>query len=102
MTEIPNRSQIWHLDWGNKFTNSNEFAKPHYAVCLSADNEDSKVALFCPLTTCQEHDDQGHYAVRLNRQITGKECWALLQHVKSLDWKARAGPFKIGMYLEMK
>jgi hypothetical protein len=101
MTEVPNRSEIWLFDWGTKcgaegkkdfnpdlctLIKTKEFTKKHFSVCLSADNESSDVALFCPLTTYKgPKDNQGDYAVLLPDEFTGKKCWALLKHIRCVD-----------------
>ena len=75
-----------------------EFAGRHHTICLSADNDSSRVALFCPLTSFKpaKPNPPDDYAVLIPADFTGKPCWALPRHIKSLDWAARGAKKRMG------
>jgi hypothetical protein len=103
---IPKYREIWHLDWGvpgkelieesieesntTKKKKNDEFKYKHMALCLSQFGND-KIALFAPITSFEEGDDQGEFGVLLPSFVTGRKAWVLLQHIKCLDWAARKG-----------
>jgi mRNA-degrading endonuclease toxin of MazEF toxin-antitoxin module len=88
MHYCPQRGDIVVIELDSLKKDNSEFGDRHHAICISAYNDDTDVALFCPLTS-----DKGRqpdkFAIEIPSEFTGKKAWALVRNIKSLDWSAR-------------
>ena len=92
-TYVPERGHLIHINIGA--TAGREFDGPHYALVISKTEFQSKTGLCVVVpTTSRHHPELGVLAAKLP-QVKGlhREGWALIHHVRSLDFRERSATF---------
>jgi mRNA-degrading endonuclease toxin of MazEF toxin-antitoxin module len=93
-TYIPQRGDIIHLNLGSTGGNR-DIDGPHYALVISTGKLQQALGLCVVVpTTCKHHPELGDLAIRLpTLAALQKEGWALLHHVRSVDFRERSATF---------